>query len=56
MNCRSHEMIDLGFNYHLNDVLYALGIKQMNKLDQFIKRRNKIAKNMIYFLKNIMNI
>ena len=36
-------MNDLGFNYRIPDVLCALGISQMNKIDMFIKRRNEIA-------------
>ena len=53
---RSHGMIrdikktwkysinDLGYNYRLTDIQSALGISQLKKLDQFIKRRNEIAK------------
>ena len=35
---------DLGYNYRLTDIQSALGISQLKKLDQFIKRRNEIAK------------
>ena len=53
---RSHGMIrnikkpwkysinELGYNYRLTDIQSALGISQLKKLDQFIKRRNEIAK------------
>ena len=34
-----------GFNYRLSDINCALGLSQLNKLDKFIKMRNKIAKH-----------
>ena len=39
-----YEMVDLGYNYRIPDLLCALGISQMNKIDLFIKRRQEIAK------------
>ena len=39
-----YEMVDLGYNYRIPDLLCALGISQMNKIDNFIKRRQEIAK------------
>ena len=38
-----HEMLDLGFNYRITDFQCALGISQMAKLPQFLKRRREIA-------------
>jgi UDP-4-amino-4,6-dideoxy-N-acetyl-beta-L-altrosamine transaminase len=38
-----YEMHDLGFNYRLPDVLCALGISQLAKLDRFIARRRALA-------------
>ncbi len=38
-----YEQIDLGFNYRMTDIQAALGISQINRLDEFIDRRNKIA-------------
>jgi perosamine synthetase len=38
-----HEMVDLGFNYRITDFQCALGINQMAKLPQFLKRRREIA-------------
>lgn len=38
-----HEMHDLGYNYRIPDLLCALGLSQMNKLDEFVGARNQIA-------------
>jgi dTDP-4-amino-4,6-dideoxygalactose transaminase len=38
-----YEMQELGWNYRLPDVLCALGISQLKKLDQFHRRRVEIA-------------
>ena len=34
----------LGFNYRITDIQCALGLSQLNKLGNFIKRRRKIAR------------
>ena len=39
-----NDMIDLGYNYRLPDVLCALGISQMKRLDAFLARRREIAR------------
>ncbi|MDR2623050.1 MAG: UDP-4-amino-4,6-dideoxy-N-acetyl-beta-L-altrosamine transaminase [Methanobrevibacter sp.] len=39
-----YEMHDLGFNYRITDIQTTLGISQLNKLDDFVKRRRGIAK------------
>jgi perosamine synthetase len=39
-----YEMVDLGYNYRIPDLLCALGISQLNKIDSFILRRQEIAK------------
>jgi len=36
-------MTQLGYNYRLTDIQAALGISQLNKLDEFIKSRNEVA-------------
>lgn len=38
-----YEMQHLGFNYRLTEFQAALGIKQLEKLDKFIKRRQEIV-------------
>lgn len=38
-----YEMQDLGCNYRLTDLQCALGISQLNRLDQFIARRREIV-------------
>ena len=39
-----YEMVALGFNYRLTDVQCALGISQLNRVDEFIEARRQIAK------------
>jgi UDP-4-amino-4,6-dideoxy-N-acetyl-beta-L-altrosamine transaminase len=38
-----YEQVDLGFNYRLTDIQAALGASQINKIDQFIDRRQELA-------------
>jgi len=38
-----YQQIDLGFNYRMTDIQAALGISQIDRLDDFIKRRHQIA-------------
>jgi perosamine synthetase len=39
-----YEMQILGYNYRLTDIQCALGLSQLNKLNNFIKRRREIVK------------
>lgn len=39
-----YEQHDLGYNYRMTDIQAALGISQLSRLDDFIARRNYLAK------------
>lgn len=38
-----YEQIELGFNYRMTDIQSALGISQLNRLDEFVATRHAIA-------------
>jgi len=38
-----YEMVDLGYNYRLTDFQCALGLSQLRKLPEWVKRRQEIA-------------
>lgn len=40
-----YEMVDLGYNYRISDIQCALGISQLKKLPEFLKRRREIAES-----------
>ena len=39
-----YEQIELGYNYRMTDIQAALGLSQLNRLDEFVKKRSEIAK------------
>lgn len=41
----NYQQIDLGFNYRMTDLHAALGLSQMQRLDEFITQRHAIAKH-----------
>ncbi|VEF16279.1 UDP-4-amino-4,6-dideoxy-N-acetyl-beta-L-altrosamine transaminase [Stutzerimonas stutzeri] len=39
-----YQQIDLGFNYRMTELQAALGVTQMERLDQFVARRHRLAR------------
>tara|TARA_B110001469_G_C9636979_1_gene319498 strand:+ start:1444 stop:2610 length:1167 start_codon:yes stop_codon:yes gene_type:complete len=39
----NYQQIELGFNYRMTDIQAALGLSQLERLDEFVKRRHVIA-------------
>ena len=48
-----YEQIDLGLNYRLTDIQAALGISQMDRIDKYVQRRNKLAQRYDELLVNL---
>jgi UDP-4-amino-4,6-dideoxy-N-acetyl-beta-L-altrosamine transaminase len=40
-----YEQINLGFNYRMTDIQAALGLSQLSRIDEFLDKRQVIAKN-----------
>ncbi len=51
-----YEMHDLGYNYRITDFQCALGINQLKKLPDFLKKRRKIAEKYDKDFSNVENI
>ncbi|MNZ49074.1 UDP-4-amino-4,6-dideoxy-N-acetyl-beta-L-altrosamine transaminase [compost metagenome] len=39
-----YQQIDLGFNYRMTELQAALGVSQMERLDQYVARRHQLAR------------
>jgi len=39
-----YQQIDLGFNYRMTELQAALGVSQMERLDQYVSRRHQLAR------------
>ena len=39
-----YQQIDLGFNYRMNDLQAALGLSQLARVDQYVDKRHRLAK------------
>jgi len=39
-----YQQIELGFNYRMTDIQAALGVSQMERLDQFVQNRQELAR------------
>jgi dTDP-4-amino-4,6-dideoxygalactose transaminase len=38
-----YQQVNLGYNYRMTDIQAALGVSQMNRLDEFVVKRHRIA-------------
>ena len=50
---KDYEQVYLGFNYRMTDIHAALGISQMDRLDEFVSKRHEIAEYYNSHLKNL---
>lgn len=51
-NAWKYEMVDLGYNYRISDFQCALGLSQLDKLDDWLAKRTKLASLYSENLKN----
>lgn len=49
----NYQQIELGFNYRMTDIQAALGLSQMQRLDEFVSVRHKIAERYDAELKSL---
>jgi UDP-4-amino-4,6-dideoxy-N-acetyl-beta-L-altrosamine transaminase len=47
-----YEQIELGYNYRMTDIQAALGLSQMDRLDEYVRIRNKLAQRYDELLSN----
>ena len=51
-----HEMQELGYNYRLNDIACSLGVSQLKRAEEGLKKRKDIAKRYFYDLSKVPEI
>ena len=51
-----YEQQELGYNYRITDMQCALGISQMNRLDEFVKRRRELVARYNKAFENVKNV
>jgi UDP-4-amino-4,6-dideoxy-N-acetyl-beta-L-altrosamine transaminase len=49
----NYQQIDLGFNYRMTDIQAAIGLSQLQRLDDFVAKRREIAANYDRALSNL---
>lgn len=49
----NYQQIELGYNYRMNDIQAVLGLNQMKRLNEYVKRRHQIAN---YYDENLKNL
>lgn len=48
-----YQQVDLGFNYRMTELQAALGLSQLNRLDEYVARRHEIADRYNRLLKDL---
>lgn len=48
-----YQQVSLGYNYRLTEIQAALGISQLNRLNEFVERRRELARNYNHALKGL---
>ena len=48
-----YQQVDLGYNYRMTDLQAALGVSQMQRLDEFVAQRHKLAQRYNELLKDL---
>lgn len=48
-----YQQLDLGYNYRMTEMQAALGLSQLRRLDQFVRKRHELAQNYDRMLKDL---